>query len=1148
MTNQELIINGQRINLGVNFGVRLNRQLLSPAELNTKDAQFSYSISVPTGGANDIAFNYSAIEETRDKFNRLYDAEYIVNGVRIFRGNFKLTSVTAKAYKGNLYVPAPKTIKDIFGEIKLNQNPELRIPFADFATSVNGYNAAAANEPQYAIFPYVLYGVLPKSPLNKNANVYSARTLWDASVRVGLQDLPPSINPLLMLKHIFKAQGYTLQGSAFDDDRLTRLYLSYKNADDYVQPWNYGQFAKIHVRGGWSSRYNYRGGGEMLERGVNQGSDSTGAIYACDLFDATNTSMEILQDTGGNVLYSEVNDGSGRTFVRAQVRIPTSGFYKVKFNSSIRVDNAENWRTTDPATGVQHVGGRTSNAQNNFGDNIYEVRLCRDRKTADFGLNSPRLNGLFYYNNQPQNQTFDGNNIPKYFPQVNDGQTNFVDLAQDKFHLLGFNFGRHEPSFALNPPRLVPYNPDFYNPKAGFAANEQILVAKPAVSWDASEDSANPTRLAVKSAGYWKYGRIGNFDNAGDNPDIDIDYSGGTKIIGKDLDDEGNPIDIAGGNLTLRVADYYINATTGLQNVLVGWEVSDFINLASFVDVKFTATISALDNAAVVLFYDGNFQKISVGVYAPSTGASPITYTDQAITPPAGAVYARFSAPISGGLTLMATGVNIILSRFPLSRFYTYRIETDPADNYAGVAYIHNGAETFPISEVPFINGVAEINTSFAPLLSVEPKLTIYLRTPSFDVDGTLTISRRIENSNSDVVDWELTNKYKIDLNNAPENYARRGQFNNIGADANWNAQGNVNAVVWLDAGELLTVASISSEGRYRRDGMHSTFGWASHEILYDLDIQPFRTDPEWLKVNLQGNGTEVMDWNDAPNFDTDSINLVGFLNADIKTDEFIDNFCKAFNLRLSQIDLNTYALDVKQSKTSVSSRFINLDKIASVKDRENTPLGLPSLYKLGFTVDIEERGYVESGDNGGGEYETGAIEGGIVEQKSTFSYNWFKNITKVEAGGNVNIGLPIISKDEVWNEALPYPEAMRKRFTDLAYRFWYYDGLLTSGGATFNFNGASLQIARVSNQIANVSILNYKNQPYTILDNYFTVLINGSSHYTELEGYLTATMYAQLDGSLMAMFNGDLYFIAELGGYDPTGKNKTNIKLIRKL
>jgi hypothetical protein len=238
----------------------------------------------------------------------------------------------------------------------------------------------------------------------------------------------------------------------------------------------------------------------------------------------------------------------------------------------------------------------------------------------------------------------------------------------------------------------------------------------------------------------------------------------------------------------------------------------------------------------------------------------------------------------------------------------------------------------------------------------------------------------------------------------------------------------------------------------------------------------------------------------------------------------------------------------VKQKKTTVTNQYLNLDNLASVTDRANTPLGLPSLYKLGFTVDIDEEGYVTSGDDGGGSFQTGVMEENIVEQKSFFSYNWFKQITKEEPGGNVTIPLPIISKADVWAPSLSYPEAMRKRYTDQAYRFWYYNGLLNDLGAVFQFNNQSLQIAKVSNTITGLSILNYKNQQFTILDNFFTVLINGASHYTELEGYLTPIQYQALNGAIMAMFNGDLYYVAELSGYDPSARNKTKIKLIRKI
>lgn len=1026
MTNQELYINGQLVDMPKDLGVRINRALINPAELNAKDAQFSYSITLPPTGRNSGIFYGADVEETKNKFNRIYSAQLHVDGVRVFVGMFRMSEIS-NGFKGNLYVPERKSIKDIFGELLLTDNLPLLIPFSDFVPSVNSFNTAALLAPQPAIFPYVLYGVLPKVPLDKNANNYSPRTVWDSSVRIGMQDLPPSINPLIMLRHIFQSQGYNLQGTAFDDVRLAHLYQSYKNADDYVQPWNYGQHAQIQLRGEWSTRYNKRTGGQVFERGVNQGQGSGGAIFAADLLDATNTKLEIIEDKGGNVLYKEVNDSDGVTWVNGQIRVPVSGFYKVEFGASLHVFDWENWRHTDSATGVQHIGGRTENVNNWLADNPFEIRLCRDwGKGADFGLASPKLNGVFYYDNQPQNLTFDAENIPKYFPQVTiDGQTNFVDMAQDRGHLLGFAWGKHEGGTN---------DREYVNPRDTDGRYAQILAAKPAQSWQAASTSDNPTRLAIASTGWWKYGRIGDFDGSGQNPNASIDFSGGPFQYFKMLDSWGNPV-----NTTI-----------------------------------------------------------------PND--------------------------------------NVILHRFPLERYYTYELTAPAGQSYT--AYLHNGDELEPVQIINFVDGVARFDTSFTPIMNFAPRLTLFLVSVEYDIYDDFNIERVIEDTSEDVIGWELTNKYAITLHNAPVNYSRRGQYNGASQNANWYAQGKASAVVWLNAGELLTVASVSSEGRYRRDGMHSTFGWVAHEVIFDLSIQPFRTDPAWLRVSLAGNGTGVMNWNDDGNFQRFNIDLVKFLDAGMKTDEYIDNFVKAFNLKLSQINENTFSLDLKQTRKSVSTLSIDLDQVASVRERSNAPLGLPSLYKIGFTVNADEQGFIESQDDGGGTYSTGAVEGGIVEQKTAFSYNWFKEITQ----GAAVLPLPIISKSDVWNPLMSYPDAMAKRYTDLAMRFWYFDGQLNDLGATFEFNNEPLTLAKVSNAIEGVNILNYKNSKFTLLDNYFTILINGASHFTEIEAHITPQQYKALDGAILAKFNGDLYYVAELTGYDPTGRNKTKIKLIRRI
>lgn len=89
MAEFELYIDGRMCDLTDNFSVRLNRQLINPGELSAKDAQYSYSVTLPITSANNEIFGFANIEETRGKFVRLYIAELIAGGVRIFMGNFR---------------------------------------------------------------------------------------------------------------------------------------------------------------------------------------------------------------------------------------------------------------------------------------------------------------------------------------------------------------------------------------------------------------------------------------------------------------------------------------------------------------------------------------------------------------------------------------------------------------------------------------------------------------------------------------------------------------------------------------------------------------------------------------------------------------------------------------------------------------------------------------------------------------------------------------------------------------------------------------------------------------------------------------------------------------------------------------------------
>lgn len=920
MSSYELYIEDELADIDSSFAPRLSRQLIVPQELQRKDAQMSFTVTLPATERNCRLFGFANVEEVRNKFNRLYKAELLANGVRIFSGKdgrFKLTKATRTEFQGNLYIPTRKAINEIFKDIKLTDNASYRIPFTAFAASVNSLNAAALASPQMVAFPFALYGLLPKDPKNADGTGYTGVALWDNTVRIGMSDIPPSINPLLMIRHIFESKGYKIEGTAFDDDRLRNLYQSYKNEADYVQPWNYGYQARIHVSGSWGNIKNMRSGASNSST-RERGGFKNGNVYTCDIFDSTNAQINKINDPGGNVNITKPIDSNGREWVNCQVYIPASGFYKVKLSGGCLIPNNSNWREVDSVSGFQYMGwrsGKNTGASpyiyNDFSTKRFELKLLRDNKQADFGTANGGLDGTYYRDNLPQNDTFNANNQPKYFPTIRNlgsskyEQLIFIDKVQNPNSVLGFRFGLND----SNHPYYGNNNP--YG---------QLHAAKPAFSYDTSENGDLPTRLAIQSPGYLYWG-------AQIPPDDDTGSSG-----------------------------------------------------------------------------------------------------------------------------------------------------------------------------------------------SDDPDLG-----------------------------WSTSNRFKISLTGAPTNYTRRGYYNGGTGDSNRYADGSVNAVVWFDAGELLTIAVATEEGRYRNGNMSSTYGWTNQEIVFDLDIEPYQIAPEWLKVNYAGEGSAPMSWNDATTFDVNSIDLVKFLPADMSTSDYIENFCKAFNLILSQPSSDTFRLDIKQPAHSTGSVAIDLDNMTSVEDAENEPLNLPSLFKIGFTVDEEEEGYVRTGDDGGGSFDTGAVEENVLEQTSFFSFNWFKSITKTETSGNKTFSVPIISKAEPWNDYVDYARAMTTRYTNQALRFWYLDGTLNSIGATFSFNNASLTLLKVSNTLTGRNTLNYKNVTRSILTNYFSLVTNARAHYTTVKGYLRPEQYAKIDGTILAKFNSDRYLIAEVEAFDPSGEEETTLKLITK-
>lgn len=374
---------------------------------------------------------------------------------------------------------------------------------------------------------------------------------------------------------------------------------------------------------------------------------------------------------------------------------------------------------------------------------------------------------------------------------------------------------------------------------------------------------------------------------------------------------------------------------------------------------------------------------------------------------------------------------------------------------------------------------------------------------------------------------------------------------------------GDVYQIVWLEKGEQLDLITTTT---YTAGTTLKPYPYIyGYTINYRIDIEPFYRYLNWLKIDTNGNSTEAMDWNyskeDNPEdngfFVENQIDLIQSLPSEMKVNDWIDNFCKAFNLILYNTGGKNFNLDIKDKGTvGNTSIIIDLDNKVNVNQALNQPLNLPYVYELGFTVDNSEEGYfrsitefdkdgepiLASGDNGGGMFETGSHNTSKISQMSSFSYCWYKDIEYTRDGSTLR--LPVITDKEIWKNDYDYKEMLSKLYLDKGLRFWYKSGVKELDLGL----DRTATVALVSNEYNgdHKQTLNYRNEPNTIMSNYFLLLTN-RKYYTVVECYLSPEEYSNLDIALVR-FNGDLYNIAEIDGYDPLGRRKCTLKLIRKI
>ena len=387
----ELWVNGQKLELSSqkDLNLRLNNVLLDPTKISTTEASYSFSFEVPATPHNNKIFDYANNLSKLNKFHQRYSAEVIADGTIIFTGSLTINSYKDKKYSLNLVQVKSYSLDDIFGDDTLYDISGVRTDqrwYIDFdgTTTINERNAMTNTD---VTFPLVSYGVFQKSA--KNKDTYTSKFDIDKYNNWWIETFSPSLSMVETLRKCFEYKGYAVGGDLFEDEFLSKVYMSVNLADGQSPDYNLGnpKFGKIDLTINWTNPNDVQPSG-WFDPGTTYGTKQdlkfpyfkSGDNYSdCK----TGECIEMTPDYNlkkirvYNMLLSA--DGGSYTLNNSSymfepgnnlIVIPADGFYKIEMSATTTLN------TTSPITASQWV--------HDWDDNTGGMTLSVEEKDITF--------------------------------------------------------------------------------------------------------------------------------------------------------------------------------------------------------------------------------------------------------------------------------------------------------------------------------------------------------------------------------------------------------------------------------------------------------------------------------------------------------------------------------------------------------------------------------------------------------------------------------------------------------------------------------------------------------------------------------------------------------------------------------------------
>ena len=380
---------------------------------------------------------------------------------------------------------------------------------------------------------------------------------------------------------------------------------------------------------------------------------------------------------------------------------------------------------------------------------------------------------------------------------------------------------------------------------------------------------------------------------------------------------------------------------------------------------------------------------------------------------------------------------------------------------------------------------------------------------------------------------------------NAPNNYVR--------IEGN-RLTGRISCCVWLNKNDILTLNMVHRH--YDQQNVTDKNEYFT-SLDADLKIEAFTYhNKDYIEQNSLGYTT-------PSEFDYD-LRVSNFFNEQTTMASFVGNFVRSFNLDYRCEGSDVYINTQSSKVTSKDTYAINIDNRISTGKAQSGIIEYPSSMAVKWNVDTEEWGFwtsvppewrndrdwAEHGDYGYTDIQLDPYGVETQEVSNDWSYNWYDIFTlyyydnQDQVDRTVPLRLPVIGEYQYMAPGADYGESMKHDGLSLRQRLWFRQNpstetvTLTSGENVYlSIPTDVYQGVGMSYKIGGESLLRYFNVRPSLTSNYVTVQV-----------YLSPKEYLALKNGAMVRFDDDLYYLVDMAGYDPTCRNLTELRLMKKV